>query len=137
MNSLTRRRFVQHLALLCFAQNYNAFADDAPDNQVLIDTLRGFLRQSLIGNVISCVGGVVESDAVEAFRKRLLQLQWRGVEVIQSYLQDAMADDIDNDRTVFVDGWVIVRTEALVAASYSLLTEERHFVAAQHAVEEW
>jgi hypothetical protein len=139
MITLTRRRFFQHLALLSVALNHNALADDGPaaDNQLLVDTLRRFLHQGLIDIVVRCGDDVVENYAAEAFRDRLLRLQWRGVEVVQSFLQKAMDDDIANDRTVLVDGWILMRTEALAVSSYLLLTEERYAITAQQAVEEW
>lgn len=130
MSNLTRRQFIERLAGTCAGlYGGHALAAVKTDNRVLFEALASFLRNSLIVPAMQC-GAHFGTDApaateVEAFRDRLLHLQWRGAQVIHEFLQASLAEDFAGGQILTIDGWVMARSEALAAAVYQdLLGDE-------------
>ena len=117
--ALDRRRFLQLSALGVAASLTDAACsakNDRPLDQPALIAVLGPERVRALGARyrVQTPG----ENTADALRAKLSDASRSGL--FHKSVDDAIADDFENNRTVLVDGWVLAVTEARQAALFSL-----------------
>lgn len=125
--NLSRRGLLQSLSVVALGA---AGLAPAPAHAVTADgllhqELSAMLGRSLITDSIQCgarIGdGVPDFPLVEAFMAKARAAASAGRGTLRVFLNDELQRDHDEGRIMVIDGWVLMRTEALAASSFVLL----------------